>query len=552
MSLRLRIALSAALLVAATALGIGYWVAAAIGDRLRNNIGSELAETAYQMSDKLDREMASRTGEVELLTSLEALQRNDVAEAQRLVDTLHNTIPAFSWIGLLDPAGVVIAASEGILLGEDISHRPVFIEGSKGIFIGDVHDAVLLASLLPNPSGEPMKFVDIAISLPKKDDRGPRVLAAHLSWTWAEEVRRSILREAYSHRGISLYVASAGGDVLLSRGNDLLGHNLRLKAMQRAKNGEEVGWTVEQWPDGQTYLTGFARADGHLNYPGLGWVVLTREPAEMAFAPIEEFWQLTALVSTGLVISIAVLGWFALGGVTNRLAHIADVAREIRAGQQVDMPLYDSPREVADLSHALRNLVVELTHSEQALDRMSAVARQDRLTGLPNRLGMVSFFDVAVARAKREGLSIIAFYIDLDGFKAVNDTMGHGAGDEALKEVAARLKSCSRGGELAVRLGGDEFLMLIFADAADWEKTASQVARRVLARLAEPYVLSEGQAQMAGSIGIARYPYDGDTLETLLAKSDKALYAAKRGGKNRAVFAASEKVVMLGSHSTRK
>ncbi len=269
-SLRFRIALSAALLVAATALAIGYLVASEIGAKLRDEVGAELAETAYQMSDKLDREMASRANEVEMLTTLDAFRRNDLSEARRLIDTLHRTIPAFSWIGLLDTAGTVIAASDEILLGENIAHRPVFIEGSKGVFIGDVHDAVLLASLLPNPSGEPMKFVDIAYSIPDGDDAGARVLATHLSWTWAEEVQRSILREAYLHRGVSLYVASAGGDVLLTREAEMLGQGLNLEAMQRARNGEEIGWTVEDWPDGKRYLTGFARADGHLDYPGLG------------------------------------------------------------------------------------------------------------------------------------------------------------------------------------------------------------------------------------------------------------------------------------------
>ncbi len=268
---------------------------------------------------------------------------------------------------------------------------------------------------------------------------------------------------------------------------------------------------------------------------------------ETAFAPIAEFWRYTAVVSGGLVLAIAALGWFALGGLTNRLAHIADVARKIRAGAQIDIPVYDSPREVADLSHALRNLIAELTNTEQALDRMAEVAHRDRLTSLPNRLGLGSFFDIAVKRAEREKLSLVVFFIDLDGFKAVNDTMGHGAGDSALKEVAERLKSCVRGGEIAVRLGGDEFVAIIFAEQTGWENTAGQVATRILESLSAPYDLPEGNAEMAASIGVAHYPSDDTSLETLLAKSDKALYAAKQAGKNRAVFASGQKTITLKS-----
>lgn len=543
MSLRIRIALSAALLVAATALAVGYLVSSAVGDSLRDTIGTELAEMAYQMSDKLDREMASRMSEVELLTSLAALRSENLSEAQRLIDSLHITIPAFSWIGLLDPKGVVIAASNGVLLGTDISHRPVFSEGSQGMFIGDVHDAVLLASLLPNPTGEPMKFVDIAMPVPDPAIEGSRVLATHLSWTWAEEVKRSILREAYLHRNVTLFVVSANGDILLTPDASLLGQNFPLKAKQRARNGEEIGWTVETWPDGETYLTGFARADGHLDYPGLNWLVLSREPVEVAFEPLEEFWRYTAVVSVGMVLAITLLGWLAVGGLTRRLAHIADVAREIRAGVDVEIPAYRSPREVADLSQALRDLIGELTHTEQALDRMSDVALHDKLTGLPNRLGMTNFFETAIARAEREGLSVVFLFVDLDGFKAVNDTLGHGAGDDALREVAARLKHCIRGGEIAARLGGDEFVVVIFAGQDGWEDTAGQVATRILNALSAPYTLPDGDAKMAGSIGIAQYPTDDRALEMLLAKADMALYAAKRSGKNRAVFAKNQKVV---------
>lgn len=123
-------------------------------------IGSSLAAEANQMSEKLDQFMWSRSGEIEVLSKLNAFQEPvEQAEAGGLLNQLKRSLPVFTWVGFLDKTGNVVASTDQILQGTNISQRPVFQQALKGTFIGDVHDAVLLSKQLPNPTGKPCNLL---------------------------------------------------------------------------------------------------------------------------------------------------------------------------------------------------------------------------------------------------------------------------------------------------------------------------------------------------------------------------------------------------------
>jgi len=156
------------------------------------------------------------------------------------------------------------------------------------------------------------------------------------------------------------------------------------------------------------------------------------------------------------------------------------------------------------------------------------VAAHDSLTNLPNRCMFNQCLTQAIARDARHCAGLAVLFIDLDRFKLVNDTLGHGAGDRLLQECARRLTACTRESDIVARLGGDEFALLIerFADIGD----VLTIARKVLAALVEPFTF-EGQELLVGaSIGISRYPHDGTDVETLLTSADTAMYRAKAEG----------------------
>lgn len=170
-----------------------------------------------------------------------------------------------------------------------------------------------------------------------------------------------------------------------------------------------------------------------------------------------------------------------------------------------------------------------------ALEKVQALAHHDPLTGLPNlRLLQERFFNT-VSVAKRQGWKVAIMFIDLDGFKPVNDIYGHKAGDIILKMVAQRLSKLLRKSDTVARLGGDEFLV-IQTESND-DVAISHVADKILCGLSEPYEVAGSEIRIGASIGIAIYPTHGDNIHILLKKADKAMYMAKSLGKQRYSFA---------------
>jgi diguanylate cyclase (GGDEF)-like protein len=156
------------------------------------------------------------------------------------------------------------------------------------------------------------------------------------------------------------------------------------------------------------------------------------------------------------------------------------------------------------------------------------------MTGLLNRNSFHVALDQATARAKRNKRPFGLLFIDLDHFKAVNDTLGHEAGDELLKEVAHRLKDTIRKSDSAYRLAGDEFTVLV--EGLDSEADVFLVAEKLCEVLARPYFNDQQAPQVSASIGAVVYPRDGATPDELLSLADKAMYQAKAQGRNKATL----------------
>ena len=183
-------------------------------------------------------------------------------------------------------------------------------------------------------------------------------------------------------------------------------------------------------------------------------------------------------------------------------------------------------------------LVSMLERRRQYQQQMYGMAHFDALTGLPNRVLFSDRLNQALLLAKRnESLSAL-FFLDLDGFKPINDTFGHAAGDELLITVAKRLLDCCRESDTVARIGGDEFTIVVneIKTVADCEI----IAEKILTELSVPFALQEDEVTIGVSIGIATYPVNGSDAELLLKNADHAMYAVKSGGKNTYKFAANK------------
>ena len=160
---------------------------------------------------------------------------------------------------------------------------------------------------------------------------------------------------------------------------------------------------------------------------------------------------------------------------------------------------------------------------------LESLALTDPLTGLANRRLLIDRLSMAMVHARREQSDMALLYLDLDGFKEINNTLGHAAGDALLKMTAARLAETVREEDTVARLGGDEFVIVLRLSGA---AHASQVASKVIEAVSQPYLIEGRSASITVSVGIGLYPVHGEDADTLLKSADLALYEAKGAGKN--------------------
>lgn len=198
---------------------------------------------------------------------------------------------------------------------------------------------------------------------------------------------------------------------------------------------------------------------------------------------------------------------------------------------QAIMQIENSKKNLQSLNDTLNN---EIAARKKVEEKILHMASHDNLTGLPNRALFKDRLDTARNMAVRNKERLAILFIDLDGFKAVNDTLGHKAGDLLLQEVARRLQASVRQSDTVARVGGDEFIVLL--NGIDRAGDAELVAKKILAGLGQPISLAGQAAKVGASIGISVFPDHGDDTEKLISYADGAMYEIKKSGKNAYAF----------------
>lgn len=198
---------------------------------------------------------------------------------------------------------------------------------------------------------------------------------------------------------------------------------------------------------------------------------------------------------------------------SGKLRGFSKISRDLTPVKQAESNLVKVKAQLADLTH---------------------LAEHDPLTGLPNRLFLNDRIEQGIALASRHSGKVAVLFLDLDGFKRVNDSHGHAVGDELLCSVAKRLQACVRTPDTVIRNGGDEFILVI--QEMKQPNQASITARRVLETLADPHMVGELELQVTASVGVSVYPDDGQDAETLIKNADTAMYQAKTRGREKFQF----------------
>lgn len=196
-------------------------------------------------------------------------------------------------------------------------------------------------------------------------------------------------------------------------------------------------------------------------------------------------------------------------------------------------------RRIVRSDSRLALAVRDVSETKKHESELANLANTDRLTGLPNRHWFAHFMPVALDRARLANGCLALLLIDLDDFRNVNDTLGHAAGDLLILAIAARLKAAVLPTDHVIRLGGDEFLIVL--EQVEETTAVQQMAKTLLATLDEPFdLIHGGKHRMRASIGISLYPHDGEDPSSLIKHADIAMYAAKTAGKNRLYFYRAE------------
>ena len=365
-------AMSAALMLLLTFVTVqlvGYTLA----QQAETDIGRNLAELAFQTTDKLDRGMYERYREVQLMAQRYEITDPTVPMAAKraVLESMQATHPYYAWIGLTDNHGTVKIATKGLLEGKDVSARPWYGAAYKGVYLHDVHEAVLLAKLLPNPTNEPKRFFDVAFPFHGPDGAIAGVFGTHLSWQWAANVERSVLRPLAARESADTLILSRKGAVLLGPKEyaDKVVDQESFRRADKRKNGS----VVETWPDGKRYLVGYSQSVGHESYPGLGWVVVVRQPLDVAFKPVDDLRRTILWSGIAAAALVSFLVWAFARNVTRPLQTITRHADALRAGHAHEIaPIRSRLTEVQILRSALNALLSKLLANEHGLRELNA------------------------------------------------------------------------------------------------------------------------------------------------------------------------------------
>lgn len=550
-SLRTQISLVFALLV----VGLAVLLSVGFGELLKRRVQRDASQALHHVADNASRQLAQglfeRSRVVQVLAEAPGIWERGLEslEVRQLLARSQAVDPHSLWIGVADAQGVVRAATQGLLEGQDVRERPWFVAGLAGLHVGDVHPAKLLEKLLqPTASGEPHRFVDF--SAPIRNAHGTvGVLGLHGSWDWTREVLESLAPIGIQGTSVDLFVFDRTGQLIFSppqyrRQLEAAGQRLPVPLTVATRESGTRPASVVLWADGRDYLTASVRMEARNAASDLGWHIVARDPVEIAFADAKRAVRMALVIGLLAAALAAALAWFAARRLSEDLYALADAASRVESGKPGStIPLVTHNREVHQLSSALSSMTERLIAAKGAMEdqvrlrtlelqaanrALDLQARTDALSGLLNRRGFDSRMEFALALARRSGRPLSVVSLDVDHFKGVNDRFGHEAGDEVLRRLAQTLQQRLRASDVIARLGGEEFAVVLPDTAAEDARAIAQSIVDGMAAQEDPLV-----GRITVSAGIASLRDAPDSALELLRRSDAALYAAKGQGRNR-------------------
>jgi diguanylate cyclase (GGDEF)-like protein len=525
----------------------------------RQRVETGMSTLSGFMAWRLESFMLERYRDIQNLTTLEPLLKTWTSgtpdEIRSVLDDLQASYPGYTWLGFVRPDGTVLAATKGMLEGVSVADRAWFQHALEGPAVEDVHGARRLADLLePTVSGEPYRFVDVAFPVTDANGRLVGVIGAQLSWAFADEIRRAMLELMDPTLRTNIWILRSDGRTLLGPAFDST--PFAAETIASINHGLARPFVAET---GEPTLTAATKAAEDTQL-GLGWIVVARRPVSAALASVD---QLTASIFVaGLVLAIlgVVLAWLASRRVTNPLRALAQQVDRIGRDPSATMIYRErGSSDVLTLSSAVRSLLRRIGTAQEAqvnaeraqdalqqrmeektrtfgehINTLQELADTDPLTHLLNRRAFLTFAADAMSYFHRYGRGIAILVVDIDFFKRVNDTFGHGVGDDVIETVGTAIAGEVRTTDKVARFGGEEFVVLL--RETDHEG-AFALADRIRIKVGDTVLDARGHSgiNVTVSIGLAMAAEGDADISDVVERADRALYYAKSSGRNRVV-----------------
>jgi HAMP domain-containing protein len=371
----------AALLVGGTAAAFTVLLSVGAGALFRRTVEAErharFETLAFQLSDKLDRGLYERQRALQLAARLPAIRgaAGTRPEARRVLDALQDATLDFSWIGVADAGGRVVAATGGFMEGAAAAGQPWFRGAQEQPHVGPPRERPELARLATadDDGGAATRFLDVAVPILDEAGQFAGVLAAAVRWNWSRDVLLSVVPDALVRERLGATVFDSANEALLDSGASGWSQPPDPPALPEARGAR--GALVETPAGGAPFYTGYARSRGHREYRGLGWVTLVRQPLDRALEPVETLRRGIALWGGALALAGAVAAWIVAGRTARRLRAIGVAAHRIRGGDVLALlPRPHGADELAGMNRALDTFVEDMRSREAAL-----AAERDRL-----------------------------------------------------------------------------------------------------------------------------------------------------------------------------
>jgi|GEM_PF-2822167 len=361
-SIRTRLTLVFGGLAVLMGLTVTLFVDVTVSHRMTQERGEELHAMALSIGQTLSDDLAQRQSEIVLLSKMPNFSQPglDAVGARSVLDLALKEIKEYAWIGIAAPDGRVLVASNGHLEGVNVGQRPWFVKGMTSAYIGDVHEALLLANLLAPKADEPLRFLDFVSPILDAQGQVQAVMGAHVHWSLASAAVRKMLPPSAQESGVEVLVTNETGVVLYPRE--------RMGPIQFPRDVSVADPRVVTWGDEGSFLTGVATF-APTTKSNVAWRIVARQPVERALAPVRDMQRMIVAVGVLVVLASVSLAYWAAGRISRPVVQIAEAARSIEAGDETaSIPDASHSAEIHELSEALRGMTATLIHRRHAVE----------------------------------------------------------------------------------------------------------------------------------------------------------------------------------------